>query len=117
LSVAKAKALEREDGRVRERGGVLEAHPERHRLERVLGRARVFGECTRAVGEKIREDLIARPKPCHLRSDGLDHARDIESEPRVPRCPQADEQPDEAGPWADTVEVRPVDRRCLDADE
>ena len=84
-TVAAAQALEREDRRVRQRRGILERHPARHRFERPLGGADVLGEGTLAEREQVSEDSIAGPELVCSGPDGLDDASDIEPETVIAR--------------------------------
>src|SRR6058998_3847096 len=71
-AVAKPEALERENRRMRQGGRVLEAHAGRHRLERPLRRADVFGERARAEREQVGEHGITRFEPARLGAGRFD---------------------------------------------
>ncbi len=116
-AIAQPQTLEREDRRMRKGGGFLEGHAGRHRLERLLRCADVFGESALPKREQVGEDLVARPESRHARSDGLDDAGDIDSDAMVPRRTEAHEQAGERRPGRETVEIGPVDGRRAHADE
>ena len=115
--VAQPQSLDREDGRMWERGGLLEGHAGRHRLEGPLRRADVLGEGALPEGEEVREDLVTRREPGDGRANGLDDARDIDAEAMVPRCAQPHEEADERRPGREPVEIGAVHRCRSDADQ
>ena len=116
-AIADAEGLEREDRRMGERGRILEGHPTRDRLERLLAHADVLGERTLAEVEEVGEHLVAGLEPGHIRPDGGHDPGDVDADPRVLRPAQAQEQARELRPRRDPVEVGPVDRCGPDLDE
>ncbi len=74
---------------MRQGGRVLERHPGRHRLERLLPRAHELGERAAApdVCEQVSEDLVARLEPGRGCTHGLDDAGDVDPHAVVPRRP------------------------------
>ena len=102
---------------MRQGGGVLERDALGDEFDRPLPDADVLGEGPLALAVEVPEDRVPRPEPGDRRSHGFHDAGHVDADPRVPRCPDAQEQPDEGRPWLDPVEVGPVDRRVADADE
>ena len=102
---------------MRQGGGVLERQPVRDRLERPLRRADVLREAPLPEREEIGEDL----------SPGLNRVTPAPTASTTPATSmptrgflgarRPEEQAGEARPRPEPVEVRPVDRRRLDADE
>ncbi len=109
-AVATPKPLEREDRRVRQRGGLLERHAGRHRLEGLLARAGVLGEGAGVPGrEHVGEDLVAGLEAGHAGPDRLDDARRIDPDAVIPGRAEAHEQAHEARLGLQSVEVGAVD--------
>ena len=78
---------------------------------------RVLGEGAPPVGVQVREDLVAGSEPGCLRADRFHDAGDIDAHSMVPWRAHADEQPHEARPRPEAVEVGTVHGRGLDADQ
>ena len=95
---------------MREGGCVLEGHTGWYPLERLLRCADVLGEGALAEGEQVGEHLVAGLEPGCCWPDGLDDARDIDSDAMIPGCAQPQEEASEAGSRTESVEVRPVYR-------
>ena len=89
---AAAQALEGEERRVRERRGIVERHPARHRREGLLGGADKLGERSLPEHEEVREDLVTGLEPGDVGPDRVDHAGDIEPQTLGPWCPEPEEQ-------------------------
>ena len=81
---------------------------------RARGRTRIH-ERTDAGREHVPEHAVTQAEAGHARPNGLDRARHVESNAFLARRTQAHEQPGERR--VQPVEIRPVDRGSLDADE
>jgi hypothetical protein len=117
-AAAAAQPLEGEHRRVRQRGRLLERHAGRHRLECLLARADVLGECAEPpCGEHVGHHVIPGLEAGHARPDRIDDTCGVDAHLMRPRRSEPHEQTHEAGLRLETIEVRTIYRRGAYSDE
>src|SRR2546423_13720436 len=96
---------------------LIERHRGGDRQERLFWRRHVLREGRLTEVEQVAEGTVSGFEPRDVRADGLDDAGDIQPQPGTSGPADAEEEPRKLPAWIEAVEVGPVHRRGVNADE